>query len=111
MHTASHDDFTKLELRVGRVVTAEPLPGARVPAYKLTIDFGHLGTRTSSARITDLYRAEDLPGAMVVAVVNFSPKRIAGFVSETLVLGVDDEAGRVALLRPDRDVAPGQRVY
>ena len=108
--TATFDDFLKLDIRVGRIVEAAPFPEARKPAYKLTIDFGELGVKKSSARVTDLYAAEDLPGRLVVAVVNFEPKRIAGFLSEVLVLGLAGEGG-VVLLEPEREVALGQRVF
>ncbi|MDQ7833053.1 MAG: tRNA-binding protein [Desulfovibrionaceae bacterium] len=109
--TLSYDEFLRVDMRVGRILTAEPLPKARIPAYRLTVDLGALGVKTSSARITALYAAEELPGRRVVAVVNFPPRRIAGFVSEVLVMGVDDAEGRVALLAPDGDVPPGSRVY
>jgi len=108
---SSLDAFEQIELRVGRVLKAEPFPEARKPAYKLEIDFGELGTRRSSARLTDLYSPEDLEGRLVIAVVNFPPRRIAGFVSEVLVLGVPDDEGRVVLLKPDREVPRGGRVY
>ncbi len=108
---ATIEDFEQVDLRVGRVVTAEPFPEARKPAYKLTIDFGPLGLRRSSAQLTDLYELDELPGRLVVAVVNFPPRRIAGFVSEVLVLGVPDAEGRVVLLAPERDVPLGGRVY
>jgi tRNA-binding protein len=104
------DDFVKVDVRVGRIVAAEPFPEARNPAYKLRVDFGELGERRSSAQITKRYRAEELVGRLVVAVVNFPAKRIAGFLSEVLVLGVYAAEGDVVLLRPDQDVAPGQRV-
>jgi len=107
----SYDEFLRVDMRVGRILTAEPLPKARIPAYKLTVDLGPLGVRKSSARITALYSAEELPGRRVVAVVNFPPRRIAGFVSEVLVMGVDDAQGRVALLAPDGDIPLGSRVY
>lgn len=110
MEPLAFDDFMKVDMRVGRIVSAEPLPKAKVPAYKLTIDFGELGVKKSSARVTDLYSAEDLPGRLVVAVVNFEPKRIAGFLSEVLVLGLAGEGG-VVLLTPEREVALGQRVF
>lgn len=103
-------DFARVDMRAGRVLTAEPLPGARVPAYRLTVDFGELGVKRSSARITDLYGPDDLVGRLVVAVVNFPPRRIAGFLSEVLVLGLDGPGG-VVLLAPERQVSPGQRVY
>lgn len=104
------DDFVKVDVRVGRIVTAEPFPEARKPAYRLRIDFGELGERRSSAQLTKRYRAEELPGRLVVAVVNFPPKRIAGFVSEVLVLGAMAADDDVVLLAPDRDVAPGKRI-
>lgn len=107
--TATFEDFLRLDIRAGRVLRAEPNPRARKPAYCLWIDFGPLGVRQSSAQITDLYRPEDLAGRMVVAVVNFPPKRVAGFVSEVLVLGVYTERG-VVLLQPDGPVSPGDRV-
>jgi tRNA-binding protein len=103
--------FATLEMRVGRVVRAEPNAAARKPAYKLWIDFGPLGQKTSSAQLVDLYRAEDLAGRLVVAAVNLGTRRIAGFDSEVLVLGLPDAEGRVVLLAPERDVPPGGRVY
>jgi tRNA-binding protein len=107
---ATYEDFERLDIRVGRVIAAEPFPEARVPAYKLTIDFGPLGVKRSSAQITRLYRPEDLVGKSVVAVVNFPPKRIAGFSSEVLVLGAVLDGGRVSLLSPDHEVPPGSKV-
>ena len=104
------DDFVKVDVRVGRIVAAAPFPEARNPAYKLRVDFGELGERRSSAQITKRYRPEELVGRLVVAVVNFPPKRIAGFLSEVLVLGAYAAEGDVVLLRPDQEVAPGQRV-
>ena len=104
--------FRALDMRSGTIVAAEPFPEARKPAYKLTIDFGpELGTRRSSAQLTARYTAESLIGTQVLAVVNFPPKRIAGFPSEVLVLGVPDENGETVLLRPDSAVANGARVY
>jgi tRNA-binding protein len=97
-------------MRVGVVVDAEEFPEARRPAYKLTIDFGPLGMKRSSAQITHHYRAADLVGRHVVAVVNFPPKQIGPFVSEVLVLGAYNEAGEVILLHPDHDVTPGSRI-
>ncbi len=104
------DDFVKVDIRVGRIVAAEPFPEARKPAYRLRIDFGALGERRSSAQITKRYRVEDLPGRLVVAVVNFPPKRIAGFLSEVLVLGAMAADDDVILLEPDQDAAPGSRI-
>lgn len=108
---ATIDDFLALDLRVGRVVAAEAFPEARKPAYKLTIDFGPLGTKRSSAQLTDLYSPDDLRGRLVIAVVNFPPRRIGPFLSEVLVLGVPDEHERVVLLAPERDIPLGGRVY
>jgi tRNA-binding protein len=108
----SWDDFEKVDIRAGRVVLAEPFPEARKPAIKLSIDFGsEIGEKRTSAQLTAHYAAEDLVGRQVVAVVNFPPKRIAGFKSEVLVLGVPDEAGEVVLLSPDLEVPPGARMF
>jgi tRNA-binding protein len=106
----SWEQFEAVEMRVGRILAVEDFPEARRPAWKLEIDFGpELGNRRSSAQITHYSRAE-LEGSLVVAVVNFPPKRIGPTVSEVLVLGaLDDELG-VVLLRPDRDAAPGDRI-
>jgi len=103
--------FPVLDLRVGRVLRVEPNPTARKPAYKLWIDFGPLGEKTSSAQLVDLYQPEQLLGRLVVAAVNLGTRRIAGFVSEVLVLGLPDEAGRVVLLAAEREVPLGGRVY
>ncbi len=108
---ATIEGFENLDLRVGRITAVEPFPEARKPAYRLTIDFGLLGTRRSSAQLTALYAPDELPGRLVIAVYNLPPRRIAGFVSEVLVLGVPDEEGRVVLLAPERDVPLGGRVY
>lgn len=113
--TVTLDVFDSLDIRVGRVTGAAPFPEARKPSYKLEIDFGPLGTRRSSAQLTAHYTPEDLVGKLVLAVVNFPPRRIAGFASEVLVLGVPDEGvareGGVVLLVPEREVAPGARVF
>ena len=105
------DAFQTLDLRVGRVTAAEPLAGAKKPAYKLTVDFGPLGVRGSSAQLTDVYRPEQLVGRTVIAAVNLGVRRIAGFASEVLVLGVPDDDGRVVLLSTERDVPAGGRVF
>jgi tRNA-binding protein len=106
----SFDDFQKVDMRIGRVVSVADFPEARRPAWKLEIDFGpEIGTKRSSAQIKHYERAE-LEGRLVVGVVNFPPLRMGDFKSEVLVLGaLDDEKG-VVLLRPDEDVAPGDRI-
>jgi tRNA-binding protein len=105
------DAFQTLDLRVGRIVRAEPNVRARKPAYKLWIDFGPLGQRTSSAQIRALYAPEELIGRHVIAAMNLGERNVAGFPSEVLVLGVPDEAGEVVLLTAERDVPLGGRVY
>ena len=111
MQTIAWDDFLRVELRVGRIVSAEPFPQARKPAYKLQVDFGpEIGMRRSSAQITTLYRPADLVGKLVVAVINFPPKQIGPFVSECLVTGFHTEAGDVALCVPEHDVPLGTRL-
>ena len=108
----SWEDFEKVDVRVGRVVEAVPFPEARKPSIKLAVDFGPgIGLKRTSAQLTAYYAPEDLVGRQVVAVVNFPPKRIAGFESEVLVLGVPDEEGAVVLLAPDREVPAGGRVF
>ncbi len=103
--------FGFLDLRVGRVQRAEPNEGARKPAYKLWIDFGPLGEKTTSAQLTDLYTPSDLIGRLVVAAVNLGTRKVNGFPSEVLVLGLPDAEGRVVLLSPERDGPVGGRVY
>jgi tRNA-binding protein len=105
------DAFGVLDMRVGRIVRAESNEQARKPSYKLWIDFGELGTKTSSAQLTDLYAADELVGTYVIAAVNLGTRRVAGFPSEVLVLGVPNEQGAVVLLKPDRDVPLGGRVF
>jgi tRNA-binding protein len=105
------DDFLKVDMRVGRVVAAEAFPEARKPAYKLTIDFGpEIGPKRSSAQITN-YAPAELEGRLVVAVVNFPPRRIGPFMSEVLTLGASDEQGNVILLEPRSDVPLGSRIH
>ena len=111
MDTIGFDDFLKVELRVGRVLSAEPFAQARKPAYVLRVDFGpELGVRKSSAQLTVHYRPEDLVGRLVVAVVNFPTKQIGPVMSECLVTGFHDADGAVALCVPDRDVPLGARL-
>lgn len=106
----SWDQFTAVEMRVGRVIRVEEFPEARNPAWKLFIDFGpEIGERKSSAQITN-YSREELEGTLVVGVVNFPPKQIGPIRSEALVIGAVDEAGRVTILRPDGDAEPGERI-
>jgi tRNA-binding protein len=103
--------FETLDLRVGRILRAEANERTRKPAYKLWIDFGPLGEKTSSAQLRALYRAEALVGRLVIAAVNLGPRNIAGFMSEVLVLGLPDEQGEVVLLAVEREVPLGGRVY
>ena len=103
-------DFERVDMRVGVITDAQPFPEARNPAIKLSIDFGPLGVKRASAQITERYAPAELVGRRVVAVVNFTPKRIGPFVSEVLVLGAYDERGEVILLRPDFDVTPGSKI-
>jgi tRNA-binding protein len=108
----SWDELKKVDVRVGTVVGAEPFPEARKPSIKLVVDFGpEVGTRKTSAQLTAHYEPEVLVGRQVLAVINFPPKRIAGFESEVLVLGVPDENDEVVLLAPDLRVPPGGRVF
>ncbi|HEY1238222.1 MAG TPA: tRNA-binding protein [Solirubrobacterales bacterium] len=110
MAEISWDQFEAVDMRVGRVIGVEEFPEARVPAWKLEIDFGpEIGRKRSSAQITH-YAREELEGSLLVGVVNFPPKRIGPFLSEVLVLGALDEAKGVILLRPDEDVQPGDRI-
>jgi tRNA-binding protein len=106
------EEFQKVDVRVGRILSAKQLAGARRPAYELRIDFGpHLGVKQSSAQITARYAPEELLGRLVLAVVNFPPRRIAGFRSEVLTLGVPDEAGNVVLISPTAEVPLGGRLF
>lgn len=108
----TYDDFQKVDIRVGRIVRAEPFPEARKPAIKLWVDFGgEIGEKRSSAQLTRYYTPESLIGRQVVAVVNFPPRQIGKVMSEVLVLGVPDEAGEVVLLAPDQEVPLGGRMF
>jgi tRNA-binding protein len=108
--TVSFDEFQRIDMRVGRVVAVQDFPEARKPAWKLEIDFGpEVGVKRSSAQVTH-YAREELDGRLVVAVVNFPPRQIGPVRSEVLVLGALDDAKGVVLLRPDQDVAVGDRI-
>lgn len=104
----SWEDFDKIDMRVGTITAVEDFPKAKNPAYQLTIDFGELGIKRSSAQITKLYTKDVLVGKQVIAVVNFPPKQIANFFSECLVLGVVGSDKEITLLQPERPVKNGQ---
>jgi tRNA-binding protein len=109
--TIEYGDFEKVDVRVGTITAVEDFPRARKPSYRLTVDFGpELGERRTSAQVTS-YGKDELVGTRVVAVVNFEPKNIAGFMSEVLVLGVPGPDGEVVLLTPTREVPEGGRVF
>ncbi len=106
------DDFLRVDIRVGRVLRAEPFPEARKPAIKMWIDFGpELGERKTSAQVTAHYAPDELIGKQVMAVVNFPPRQIGPFMSEVLVLGITDPDGGVVLISPDKEVPPGGRMH
>ena len=108
---ASLDDFMKIDIRAGTILEASPFPEARKLALKLVIDFGpEIGTRKSSAQITERYDPEKLIGSKVMAVVNFPPRQIGPFMSEVLTLGVMNDSGEVVLVRPDADAPDGSRL-
>ena len=107
---ATFEDFQKIDIRVGRIIEVLDFEEARNPSYKIKIDFGKLGIKFSSAQITKLYSKEDLLNRQIIAVVNFSPKRIAGFKSEVLILGVMKEDEEVILLHPDRETPLGYKI-
>lgn len=111
MQQIEWQDFTKVELRVGRIIAATPFAKARKPAYKLQVDFGpELGIKKSSAQLTALYTPEDLVNKLVVAVVNFPPKQIGPFMSECLVTGFHNTDGEVSLCIPEHEVPLGTRL-
>ena len=110
MPTIEWPDFEKIDIRVGTVVEVSDFPKAKKPAYQLSIDFGDLGIKKSSAQITDFYEKQELIGKQVMAVVNFPPKQIANFFSECLVLGVYTDKKEVVLIGPDRKVANGWKL-
>lgn len=104
------DDFEKVDIRTGTIIDVKDFPQARKPAYQLTIDFGALGIKQSSAQVTHHYRKEQLLGTQVIAVVNFPRKQIANFFSECLVLGVYDENNQVILVQPRSTVGNGHKI-
>ena len=109
---ASFDDFMKIDIRAGTILEASPFPEARKPALKLVIDFGpEIGTRKSSAQITERYDPEKLIGSKVMAVVNFPPRQIGPFMSEVLTLGVMNDSDEVVLVKPDADAPDGSRLH
>ncbi len=108
----SFDQFLAVDIRVGRIISAEPFPEARKPAYKLTIDFGPaIGIKKSSAQITQHYTLDELADRLIAAVINFPPRQIGKFMSEVLTLGFPNEAGDVILFAPDHDVPLGSRLF
>jgi len=110
MDTIQWSDFEKIDIRVGTIIHAQEFPQARKPAYQLTIDFGGLGIKRSSAQVTDLYDPQELTGRQVIAIVNFPTKQIANFFSECLVLGVYTDKKEVVLLGPERKVENGWKI-
>jgi tRNA-binding protein len=108
----SYNDFEKVDIRTGIILDVLDFPEARKPAYKLTIDFGsEIGVKRSSAQITQNYTKDELVGTLVLGIVNFPPKQIGPFISESLTLGVKDSLGNVVLVRPDKDAKIGERLY
>jgi tRNA-binding protein len=110
--TIEYNDFEKVDIRVGKIIQVDAFPEARKPAYKLTIDFGpEIGTRRSSAQITKHYTKEELIGKLVMGVVNFPPKQIGPFISESLTLGLPDGEGGVVLICPTTEVPLGGKMF
>ena len=105
-------DFAKVDMRIGKILNVEMNEKARKPAFRIWVDLGpELGIMKSSAQFTEIYSPGDLTGKLVVCVVNFAPKIIAGFASEVLILGAENEEGAVVILQLERDVPPGERVF
>lgn len=110
MELATFDDFQEVDIRIGTIISVEPFPEAEKSAYKLKVDFGALGEKMSSAQITARYSLDDLQGKKVLAVVNFPTKKIAGFKSEVLILGVPNEEKEIVLLTPEAELPNGSAV-
>lgn len=108
--TITWNDFEKIDIRVGTITEVNDFPKARNPAYQITIDFGDLGIKKSSAQITNLYDKEALKGKQIIAIVNFPPKQVANFFSECLVLGIYTDKKEVVLLAPDQPVQNGWKI-
>lgn len=106
----SWEDFEKIDIRAGTIISVEDFPAAKRPSYKLKIDFGKEGIKKSSAQITVLYSKESLIGKQVIAIINFPPKQIADFLSECLVLGVYNEKNEVVLIQPSQVVGNGDKI-
>jgi len=111
MAEVTPEQFFQVEIRVGKIVAVEDFPKARKPAYKLWIDFGELGKKQSSARLTERYSKDDLLGRLITAVTNFPPRKVADFLSEVLVLGVEAAPDQVILLEPDGDAPLGALIF
>lgn len=109
-NTIQWDDFSKIEMRIGTVISCEVSEKARSPAYKMTIDFGEFGIRKTSAQITKLYQPENIIGKQVIAVVNFPPKQIANIMSECLILGGVGKDNEVTLIQPERETENGTKI-
>jgi tRNA-binding protein len=104
------EDFLKVDIRIGTIIEVNDFPTARKPAYQLTIDFGELGIKKSSAQITDLYSKEELMNRQVTSIVNFKSRQIANFLSECLVLGIYNDEGNVVLLQASKKVKNGEQI-
>lgn len=104
------EDFLKVDIRIGTIIEVNDFPKARKPAYQLTIDFGELGVKKSSAQITDIYSKEDLLNKQITAIVNFKPRQIANFMSECLVMGIYNKTGNVLLLQASKSIKNGEQV-
>ena len=104
------EDFLKVDIRIGTIIEVNDFPKARKPAYQLVIDFGELGTKKSSAQITDIYSKEDLLNRQITAIVNFKPRQIANFMSQCLVLGIYNDEGNVVLLKASKNIKNGEQI-